>query len=177
MHKKILSKLFDSYESYFVGGCVRDQILGIHPKDWDICTEANPEQILDIFPNGKMVNAQEAYPIVVVDGYEIATFRSESGQRNNLSWSVGTFDEDWNRRDFTINCLYQNPYGDIIDPTGFGIYDCQNRILRFVGNPDERIFEDDVRVMRAFRFAARFNLAIEKNTERALREFSERFKI
>jgi len=162
--KPIIKK---GYEAYFVGGCVRDKIMGITPHDYDICTNATPEQLHNIFSKFSNVsNNSENFgvtmPLIsfidengntVFEQIEIATFRKDktSGRHPEVSFT-SDIEEDASRRDFTVNALYEDADGNIIDPTKQGIEDAKNKILRFVGNPRERINEDPLRLFRFVRF-------------------------
>jgi len=164
--KPIIEK---GYEAYFVGGCVRDKIMGITPHDYDICTNATPEQLHNIFSKFSNVsNNSENFGVTMplisfidengntaFEQIEIATFRKDktSGRHPIVSFT-SDIEEDASRRDFTINALYEDINGNIIDPTNQGIEDAKNKILRFVGSPRERINEDPLRLFRFVRFLA-----------------------
>lgn len=177
------------YDSYLVGGGVRDLLLGRQPKDFDIATDATPEQIKKVFKNSRIIGRR--FKIVHVrfgrEIFEVTTFRGphnnrnvvgdkgqqnikglESAQSNNgliLRDNVyGRIDEDAERRDFTINSLYYTLKDFVIlDFTG-GIEDIQKKTIRIIGNPTERYIEDPVRMLRALRFSAKLNFKIETNT-------------
>jgi len=167
------------YEAYLVGGCVRDLILNIEPKDWDVATNAKPEEIQKLFPDSVYENQfgtvavkteSEDPKLKIV---EITTFRlegkySDKRHPDEIKFAK-TIEEDLSRRDFTINALAINLSGDgeVIDPYGGG-EDLKNKILRTVGNPEERLTEDALRLMRAVRFATEFDLQIEFETRRAI---------
>lgn len=147
------------HKAYWVGGCVRDQLLGLEPKDWDCATAARPEQILALFPHAKPISSSQAYPVVQVGDVQVATFRGDQvgAHRTDLaSIKVGaTMEEDAARRDLTINALYQDLEGNILDPTGQGLEDLRRGLIRFVGDPRTRLAEDPIRALRALRFHAR----------------------
>jgi len=159
----------NGYKAYFVGGCVRDKIMGIIPHDYDICTNATPVQLHNIFSKFSNVsNNSEIFGVTMplisfidkngnttFEQIEIATFRKDrtSGRHPEVSFT-SDIEEDAFRRDFTINALYEDIDDNIIDPTKQGIEDAKNKILRFVGNPRERINEDPLRLFRFIRFLA-----------------------
>ncbi len=161
------------FEAYFAGGCVRDQIMGNTPEDYDIATSAHPEQVLKIFPRSKRVGA--AFGVVMVRHYnrpmEVATFRTDgvySDGRRPDTVHFTTAEHDAQRRDFTCNGLFFDPMAEkLIDYVG-GQVDINARILRAIGEPAHRFREDHLRMMRAIRFAARLNFAIEPATWTAI---------
>ncbi len=171
------------YEAVFAGGCVRDAIMGVAPKDYDIATSAEPAAIMEIFPRCVPVGIQFGV-VRVVDGdrvYEVATFRADRGYTDGrrpdaVSWSSSR--DDVLRRDFTINGLLQDPLalaegaaaalgGAIIDHVG-GQADLRAGIIRAIGDPYARFDEDKLRLLRALRFAARFDFQIEPHTWAAI---------
>lgn len=179
MHNEVLAALQAAgHEAYIVGGAVRDLLLGKEPKDYDVATSALPAEVLAIFPEGKMIDAAQAYPVVLINGMEVATFRADGKDRTDLSgMKVGaTIHDDANRRDFTFNALYMARDGSIVDPTGLGLSDLREGIVRFVGNPAERLQEDPLRALRAVRFAARFGFTLEEGTKQALRNLRLSFR-
>lgn len=175
---RILETLEDyGFEAYIVGGYVRDSLLGLPSKDADIATCATPEEIVSLFgtANAKIIHPAEAFPVVLVHGMEVATFRldleAESRQVVKVAYTKNV-SHDAARRDFTINALYMNRAQRILDPTGYGISDLENGLIRFVGDPVRRMQEDSLRALRAVRFAARFGFTFEPETEKALRVFN-----
>lgn len=159
-----------------VGGCVRDRLLGIEPKDYDVATSAAPENIAALFPGSQMVGAHFGVSLVTEDGVqvEVATFRSDGeysdGRRPDLVKFVTDPALDAKRRDFTINGLFENPVsGEILDYVG-GRADLDARLIRAIGDPALRFQEDHLRLLRAVRFAARLNFKIEARTLAAMRE-------
>ena len=174
----------EGYEAYLVGGGVRDLLLGREPKDFDISTNAEPEEIRAIFRNCRLIGRRFrlAHIIFGRDVVEVATFRGqgtdaavgkieadESGRllRDNV---YGTLEEDAWRRDFTINSLYYNIRDfSVVDYTG-GLADLEAGVLRIIGDPWQRYREDPVRMLRAVRFAAKIGFRLEKDTEAALFE-------
>ncbi len=167
---EIIQKLAEiGYTSYFAGGCVRDALLGIKPKDIDIATSAHPEEIERIF-NHTLAVGKKFGIIVVVEGrhnIEVATFRKESDYRDgrrpeNIEYSGP--EEDSVRRDFTINALFYDPLKNEVIDFQNGIADLKQKKLRCVGNPDRRFSEDYLRILRCFRFALVLNFEIEPAT-------------
>ncbi|MDD4279068.1 MAG: CCA tRNA nucleotidyltransferase [Candidatus Sumerlaeales bacterium] len=163
------------HETFLVGGCVRDRLLNRPPKDYDVTTQATPRQIKALFPKAKLIGA--SFAVMEYQQIQIASFRKDgkySDKRHPDNIDFGTIEEDAARRDFTINALYELPNprnlarpGSITDFFG-GREDLRNRVLRTVGNPNARFREDALRLMRAVRFAARFNMTIAPQTLRAM---------
>lgn len=158
------------HQAFFNGGCVRDIILGRPPSDYDISTDARPEQVQQLFPESIPVGAQFGVVIVVEGGVqvEVATFRSDIGSADGRHPERVEFsrspEEDVRRRDFTINGLLMDPVdGRILDFVG-GQADIRAKMIRAIGEPERRFEEDKLRMLRAVRFAARFNYAIEART-------------
>ena len=164
------------HRAYAVGGCVRDTILHKTPDDWDICTSARPEQTLAALDLPNIIENGLKHGTVTVryhdTNYEITTFRTDGVYADHRRPSSVTFvqnvREDLRRRDFTVNALAYNEEEGLIDYFG-GIEDIENRVLRCVGDPDERFQEDGLRIMRALRFASRDGFQIEEQTAAALR--------
>jgi poly(A) polymerase len=160
--------------AYFAGGCVRDVLLGLEPKDWDVATDAPPKRVRQLFSNTQAVGA--AFGVILVkhrrSAVEVATFRTEgaySDGRRPDAVAFTTAEEDAKRRDFTINGLFLDPEtGNVIDYVG-GQDDLRNRVLRAIGEPERRFAEDHLRLLRAVRFAARFGFAVERGTAEAIR--------
>ena len=169
------------FEAYFVGGCVRDFINGITPDDYDIVTSAYPEQVMDIFPRTVAVGAKFGVVAVIIENhpYEVATFRSDDvyidGRRpSGIRYS--TVREDVFRRDFTVNGLLMDPStADVIDYVN-GRDDLEKKIIRTIGNPDHRFNEDYLRMLRAIRFAANLNFAIDSATMEAVKKHAGKIK-
>lgn len=159
------------YTVYAVGGCVRDGMLGQAPKDYDLCTNAKPEEIAKVFDGYELVKNGEKHGTVgvVVDKtlYEITTYRTEGcyADSRHPDWVEFVDDvcDDLARRDFTVNAMAFNPSVGYIDPYG-GQKDLFNRTLRAVGNPQKRFREDALRILRGVRFACRFRLTPQKDT-------------
>jgi len=171
----ILRRLRDNgFIALFNGGCVRDRLLGLPVKDYDIATDARPEVVQRLFDETVAVGAQFGVIMVIIDGepFEVATFRADAPYvdgRRPSAVSFGTLEEDAKRRDFTIGGMYYDPFeGRLIDTVG-GQRDLRAGIIRAIGNPYDRFAEDHLRVMRAARFAARLNFVIEPETHKAMR--------
>ncbi len=171
---EIARRLRDAgYQALFAGGCVRDRLLGREPKDYDIATNATPAQVLKCFPKGNEVGAHFGVILVKHQGHmvEIATFRTDgsySDGRRPDHVVFSTAQEDAQRRDFTINGLFEDPVnGEIIDYVG-GQADLQSATLRAIGEPALRFEEDSLRLMRAIRFSGSLGFAIEENTWQAI---------
>ncbi len=176
----IIERLQSSgYYTVLAGGCVRDMVSGQKPKDYDVATAATPAEAEAIFKNTKPVGRRFGVILVILNGcsYEIATFRSESeysDSRRPDKVHFGGIEEDVERRDFTINGMYYDPVSaKLIDMVG-GERDLSKRVLKTIGHPRERFNEDYLRLIRAVRFAARFNLKIENGTEAAVKEMSHK---
>lgn len=164
------------YTAYAVGGCVRDALLGLTPTDYDLCTSALPQETEDVFCRHPLVLSGEKHGTVgvVTDCglVEITTFREEGGYQDSRhpDWVrfVPRVENDLGRRDFTINAMAFSPSRGLADPFG-GQKDLENGILRTVGDPVQRFREDPLRILRGVRFAVRFRLEVEPETEKAMR--------
>ena len=171
------------FQAWLVGGCVRDLVLGRAPSDYDISTDARPEELLTLFPKAQLVGAQ--FGVVLVHGIEIATFRSDHSYLDGRHPGQVVFEtdpkQDVLRRDFTINALLLDPsvlnawhspsslYSQVVDYTG-GLPDLEAGIIRAIGDPEQRFEEDHLRMLRAVRFAARFGFEIEPATLAAIQK-------
>ena len=163
------------YCAYAVGGCVRDALLGLTPKDYDLCTDATPEEICKVFADHTLVKAGEKHGTigVVMEGqvYEITTFRTEGGYQDSRhpDWVrfVSDVNEDLSRRDFTVNAMAYSPETGYVDPFG-GQSDLARKTLRAVGDPVRRFTEDALRILRGVRFSVRYRLTVEEKTEKAM---------
>ena len=163
------------FECWAVGGCVRDHLMGIRPHDYDCCTAATPEEMLEIFADRQLVLAGLKHGTVgVVTDFgvvEITTFRTEGGYADSRhpDWVkfVRDLKEDLARRDFTVNAMAYSPRRGLSDPFG-GQEDLKRGLLRAVGDPVRRFREDALRILRGLRFAARFGFAIEESTRTAM---------
>ena len=166
-----------------VGGCVRDLLLKREPADYDVTTNATPEQVLQLFPNAITVGAQFGVILVAQDGLkvEVATFRSDLGYADGRHPDRVVYssspEEDVQRRDFTINgLLMRHDTGEVLDFVN-GQADLQNGVIRAIGEPDRRFAEDKLRMLRAVRFAARFGYEIEAETFRAIRHHASEVQL
>ncbi len=166
------------YQALLVGGCVRDLLLGREPADYDVTTDATPDRVLEIFPEGVDVGAQFGVVLVPRDGLkvEVATFRSDVGYSDGRHPDAVVYaksaQEDVQRRDFTINgLLMRHDSGEILDYVG-GQVDLHAGIVRAIGEPERRFTEDKLRMLRASRFAARLNFSIEDATFSAIRKLA-----
>lgn len=171
---EICSKLQTyGYQAFIVGGCVRDLLLNNKPKDWDICSNASPEKIMEIFPKNIPTGLQHGTITVVMgegigNHFEVTTFRIESqyldGRRPESVEFIQNIKEDLSRRDLTINAIAFDPISQtLVDPFD-GIQDLKYKIIKAVGKADDRFREDGLRIMRAARFASRFGYEIEEHT-------------
>jgi len=173
--RRIVTKLKSSgHQAYFVGGCVRDLLLGGRPKDYDVATGARPEQITALFPDSGLVGAHFGVVLVREQGaqVEVATFRSDHTYVDGRHPDGVDFEtdprQDVLRRDFTINALLLDPDRDeVLDYVG-GRDDLRKRIVRAIGDPEARFREDHLRMLRAVRFAARLNYRIAPETLHAI---------
>ncbi len=164
------------YEAYVVGGCVRDSLLGREPNDWDVCTNALPEDVLRVFRRFHVIKTGLQHGTVTVMSdhcpVEVTTFRIDGNYSDNRHPDAVSFvsrvEEDLARRDFTINAMAYSPTRGLVDAFG-GQEDLAAGLIRCVGEPDARFNEDGLRIMRALRFAARFGFAIERETANAVR--------
>jgi len=166
------------HKAYLAGGCVRDELFGAEPKDYDVATSARPTDIEGIFTRTASVGA--SFGVMLVRDFgptiEVATFRADgpySDARRPDHVEFSSPERDAQRRDFTINALFLDPdkqRGDRVIDHVEGLADIEARVLRAVGDPDDRLNEDHLRALRAVRFAARYGLTIEQDTARAIRE-------
>jgi poly(A) polymerase len=186
------------FQAYLVGGCVRDLLLGREPKDYDVATNATPTQVMSIFPETYAVGAQfgvvlvpvpnlDAMPNCEIEGssrsqcVEVATFRSDIGYSDGRHPDEVRFSndarEDVARRDFTINGMLLDPIsGEVLDYVG-GRQDLAGGIIRTIGNAEQRFAEDKLRLLRAVRFAARFDYTIEPTTFAAIHKSAEQIRV
>ena len=159
--------------AYLVGGCVRDMALGVRPHDWDICTGALPEQVMEVFPGALPTGLKHGTVTVRINSrsVEVTTFRSEENYADHRHPEtvrfVGELTTDLSRRDFTINAMALSPDGLLMDPFG-GLTDLEHRCIRCVGSPELRFEEDALRMFRALRFSARLDFTIEEATLAAI---------
>jgi poly(A) polymerase len=170
------------FEAFWAGGCVRDHLLGVEPKDYDVATSAKPQEIKALFPRSQTVGA--AFGVVIVHHHgqttEVATFRTDgtySDGRRPDTIQFASAQEDANRRDFTINGMFFDPIRAVLVDYVGGQMDVANRLIRAIGNPRARFAEDHLRMMRAIRFASRLNFDIESTTSDAIYNLHEKIKL
>ena len=194
--KSVVEKLRErGFQAYFAGGCVRDLLLQREPKDYDVATNATPRQVMEIFPDTYAVGVQ--FGVVLVPApesdpqpeqcagkkscIEVATFRSDHGYSDGRHPDEVRFSqhprEDVARRDFTINGMMLDPESDeVLDFVG-GRHDLRLGIVRAIGDPEQRFGEDKLRMLRAVRFAARFEYAIDSPTFAAIQRLAEQIRV
>jgi tRNA nucleotidyltransferase/poly(A) polymerase len=169
------------YHAFWAGGCVRDELLGLLPKDYDVATNAKPDEIRQLFGRRRTLAIGAAFGVVTVLGpraagqIEVATFRTDATYSDGRHPDSVTFSDaqhDAQRRDFTINGLFYDPLaGKVVDYVG-GQEDLRRRIIRAIGEPRQRFHEDKLRMLRAVRFAATFDFTIEPATLAAIQELA-----
>lgn len=171
----------NGYEAYFVGGCVRDYLLGEDFSDIDITTNALPDEVKKVFRRSIDTGIQHGTVTILVNGdsYEVTTFRTEEDYANHRSPEkvefVSNLREDLDRRDFTINAMALDYNGKLFDYHN-GDNDLSSKIIRTVNNPNERFYEDALRMLRAFRFSSKLGFEIENNTLDAIKKNAELIK-
>ncbi len=177
----------NGYEAYIVGGAVRDLILDLHPKDFDVATNATPEQVKSIFRNCRLIGRRFRLAHIYYgrEIIEVATFRASHDAAEHASHAAttdcgrilrdnvyGTLEDDALRRDFTINAMYYDSHNaEVIDFAG-GFKDLKNKTIRLIGDPEQRYREDPVRMLRAVRFAAKLGFSIDEASETPIKELS-----
>jgi tRNA nucleotidyltransferase (CCA-adding enzyme) len=178
---EILTK--KGYEAYIVGGCVRDSILGRNPHDWDICTSAKPDEVIEIFKNYRVIETGLQHGTVTVmlnnTPFEITTYRidgvySDNRRPDNVEFTTD-IKEDLSRRDFTVNAMAYSPKVGLIDPFN-GIYDIEMKLIRCVNNASDRFQEDSLRILRAMRFSIQLDFMIDKSTYDAMLNYKSLIK-
>lgn len=173
---------YEHHDAYVVGGCVRDSLLGVEPKDWDICTSATPEEMKEYFNriSVKTIDTGLKHGTITVDmeqcgKFEVTTFRIDGNYSDNRHPDsvqfVDSIVQDLSRRDFTINAMAFNP-GGLVDPF-HGRDDLENGIIRCVGNPDDRFKEDALRILRAMRFSSTYGFTIDEATSQSIHKNKE----
>ncbi|MEG3592264.1 MAG: polynucleotide adenylyltransferase PcnB [Pseudomonadota bacterium] len=186
--KEVIYKLYDNgFEAYLVGGCIRDMMAGVQPKDFDIVTSARPEQIRNLFSNSRLIGRRFrlAHVLFGSEFVEVATFRAlhgftgASGAASNKEGRIikdniyGKIEEDVLRRDFTVNSLYMDIQNHtIIDYLG-GAKDLANQCIRLIGDPETSYREDPVRILRAIRFSSKLDFKIEGTAAKLIPQFSD----
>ena len=178
--RRIIAALSDAgYEAYIVGGCVRDAILGREPSDWDITTNAKPEEVKALFQRTVDTGIRHGTVTVLLggEGFEVTTYRIDGEYQDGRHPKQVTFTpsllEDLKRRDFTVNAMAYKESLGLIDAFG-GLRDLEDRRIRCVGDPGERFSEDALRILRAVRFAAQLDFSIEAKTLEAVGRFAPR---
>ena len=171
----------NGYEAYAVGGCVRDSILGREPNDWDITTSADPYEVKKLFSHTIDTGLQHGTVTIMLEhvGYEVTTYRIDGDYEDSRHPKEVTFtkslEEDLKRRDFTVNAMAYNDRDGLIDLFQ-GMDDIQKKVIRCVGNAEERFTEDALRIMRAVRFSAQFGYEIEPETRKAIVKLAPNLK-
>ena len=171
----------NGYEAYAVGGCVRDSILGREPNDWDITTSADPYEVKKLFSHTIDTGLQHGTVTIMLEhvGYEVTTYRIDGDYEDSRHPKEVTFtkslEEDLKRRDFTVNAMAYNDRDGLID-LFHGMDDIQKKVIRCVGNAEERFTEDALRIMRAVRFSAQFGYEIELETKKAIVKLAPNLK-
>lgn len=166
------------YEAYFAGGCVRDILMKHEPNDYDIVTSAKPEEIEEVLKHDHIIPVGKQFGVILViknnHHFEIATFRSDSGYSDGRRPDYVTYasaEKDAFRRDFSVNGMFYDPVTEEIIDYVKGKNDLNEKIIRFIGNPETRIKEDNLRILRAIRFRNRFDFQFEPETYKSLQEF------
>lgn len=173
--KRLMKMLMDAgYEAFVVGGCVRDSLIGRTPHDWDICTNALPDQMKEVFSDFRVLDTglkHGTLTVLLENPYEITTYRKDGDYSDHRHPDqvefVSSLKEDLSRRDFTINAMAANINGEIIDYFD-GQHDLLNHKIVCVGDPEQRFEEDALRILRAMRFSARYGFGIERKTANAM---------
>lgn len=170
------------FHAYFAGGCVRDRVMGIEPADYDVATDARPEDVAVVFGDVRLVGAQFGVVLVSRFGhdFEVATFRVDgpySDGRHPDSVRFATAEDDVRRRDFTINGLLYDPVSDELIDLVDGRADIEARVIRAIGDPGQRFAEDRLRMLRAVRFACRLDFEIDPATWKAIKDAASAIKI
>ncbi|WPQ59870.1 CCA tRNA nucleotidyltransferase [Paenibacillus polymyxa] len=171
-HVLIIEKLMEKgFEAVYVGGCVRDKLRGAAPDDYNIATNATPEQITEIFDSSLIDEVEKNVGVMLVDGIDVATYRSDIYHKAGKPEVklVGTFFQDSTRRDFTINAMAETVDGTIIDHHK-GRQDLNKKLIRAVWNPLHRFIEDPSRILRGMYLAAKLSFTIEKRTLQAMKD-------
>ncbi|MDO1509012.1 MULTISPECIES: polynucleotide adenylyltransferase PcnB [unclassified Neisseria] len=183
--EKVVRRLHnEGYEAYVVGGAVRDLLLGIEPKDFDVATNATPEQVRKVFRRSRIIGRrfQIVHVMIGPETIEVTTFRGGGKVQQNEHGRImkdntyGSMEEDAMRRDFTCNALYYDPIRQQIIDFHHGVSDVRARKLVMIGNPAERYQEDPVRVLRAVRLSGKLGFEVERNTAEPIPAFAGRLK-
>jgi poly(A) polymerase len=181
--KEIVRRLQSAgFDAFWVGGCVRDFLLGREPDDYDIATSARPEEIEKLFPKTIAVGRKFGVIVVVERGhqFQVATFRAEADYRDGRRPEHVTFSNaraDAERRDFTVNGLFYDPVTQKTHDWVGGEKDLRAKLIRTIGSPAERFAEDHLRLLRAVRFATQLNFEIERDTFSAIKTLAPKIKV
>ncbi len=192
LHRKFALEVVErlvaaGYQALWAGGCVRDYLMGQVPEDFDVATNARPEQVRQIFGKNRTFAVGESFGVIIVLGpgkefgqVEVATFRQDSPTsdgRRPESVRFCSAEEDAHRRDLTINGLFYDPLNDqVLDYVG-GRNDLERKIIRAIGDPIARMQEDKLRMLRCIRFTARFQFQLDEQTARAIRELAAQIEV
>lgn len=171
------------FKAYLVGGALRDELMGRPPKDYDIATNCKPEQMLEVFKDFRVIETGIKHGTITLvineRNYEVTTFRVDGNYSDNRRPDsvefVNDIEDDLSRRDFTINAMAYNQVEGLIDPFG-GYEDIQNKLVRCVGNSDERFAEDALRMLRAFRFGAELKFKVGQHTKASIKRNAKRIE-
>ncbi len=184
---QVVRQLRDAgHQALWAGGCVRDELLGLTPKDYDVATSAHPEQVRELFGHRRTLAIGAAFGVIAVlgrkglDPIEVATFRSDGAYidgRHPTEVTFTTAEEDAQRRDFTINGLFYDPLDETLIDYVDGQQDLQTGILRAIGDPSARFAEDKLRMLRAVRFATTFQFDIEEATLTAIQAMAPEVEV
>ncbi len=176
----------NGYTALLAGGCVRDLVLGRQPEDYDVATNATPDEVRQLFGHRKTLGVGESFGVIIVRGpkqagqVEVATFRTEgaySDGRHPDHVAFSTPQEDARRRDFTINGMFYDPLKEqVLDYVG-GEQDLRDGVVRAIGNPSERMSEDKLRMLRAVRFTAKFEFDLHHGTATAIRDMADQIQV
>lgn len=185
--EQVVRRLTDAgYIALWAGGCVRDLLIGREPKDYDVATNALPEQVRDVFGKRRTLSVGESFGVIVVLGpksagqVEVATFRTDGNYldgRRPETVVFSTPEEDAQRRDFTINGMFYDPLKKLVMDFVGGEHDLARSILRAIGDPHARMEEDKLRMLRAVRFAATFEFALDEATADAVRSMADQIAV
>ncbi|MCH8046385.1 MAG: CCA tRNA nucleotidyltransferase [Planctomycetes bacterium] len=174
------------FAALWAGGCVRDELLGRVPKDYDVATEARPDEVTELFGRRRTIGVGKSFGVMIVLGprgggqIDVATFRRDaaySDGRHPDAVAFSNAEEDARRRDFTINGLFYDPLADEIIDYVDGQRDIERRVVRTIGNADDRFGEDKLRLLRAVRFAAGLDFALEEGTKAALTRLADQITV
>ena len=181
--QEILQSLtFEGHEAVIVGGCVRDSLMGLAPKDWDIATSAQPDEVKKVFRHTVDTGIEHGTVSVIINqqAYEVTTYRIDGLYKDGRRPTEVTFttdlEEDLSRRDFTMNAIAYSPVVGLVDPFN-GVNDIKNKNIRCVGHAPSRFTEDALRMMRAIRFAAQLSFSIDPETYAAIAPLANRIQM